>query len=53
MLSELGYLTEDFIAASGEFKTSVDDSAIVTPGQSEYTGNDWASRRISVWDDED
>ena len=40
-------------AASGTITTN-GDTATVTPGQGEYGGNDWASRRQkSVWGDEE
>lgn len=53
LIEELFVEGEVILAESGKI-TSTDERATVTPGQGEYSGNDWASRHHDVWaDDED
>lgn len=52
-LFELIVKTGHILAGSGEINQKGENNAIVTPSGSTYSGSDWASRRNSVWDDED
>jgi len=50
MIVETGHI----LAGSGEIKQSgSQEQATVTPSQETYGGKDWASRRSSVWDDDE
>ena len=51
-LFEVIIASQPIMVGSGEI-VKTDDAATVTPGEGEYNGNDWASRRHSQWDDED
>ena len=50
LIEELAIEIGQILAGSGEFTTS-DEHVTVTPGEGEYGGGDWASRR-SIWADE-
>ena len=50
MIVETGHV----LAGSGEIQQSENkEQATVTPGQGTYSGNGWASRHSSVWDDDE